>query len=191
MISSAPWGRQGASMTFLTYFLVVAWLPLCVMALVFIIRPSERWPMFGTRGRSALMLLAFIFGIPVVIALIAPASMRVDPDKADSTTTASASHGVLDNPEDYLELSQVKLDKGADGRVLLGGVITSSAEVPLKNPRVECSLSKGAKDAGTVWGVSRRTIPIGGTINLVALDLGRAEGAWNHQVCKITGAQAG
>lgn len=181
-------------MMFLTWVLLLAWLPLSIMALVFVIRPSRRWPLFGTRGRSLLMLVALFFGMPLLGSLVQPASTRAGPDKSSAAATPQVAGGGgqegLDHPEYYLELSGVKLAKGPGGAVLLSATITSAAEVPLKNPTVECYLSKGDKDAGTVKGVTNKTIPGGKSIRLVGLNLGAAKGSWNHNVCKITGAEA-
>jgi hypothetical protein len=117
--------------------------------------------------------------------------MRADSNPASAPVAeAGEGEGVLDHPESHLELSRVRLAKGEGGKVLLSGVATSTAEVALKNATVECHLSKGDKDAGTVSGVVQRKIPVGGTINLVAIELGDAKGVWNHHVCKITGAEA-
>ncbi|KQV55270.1 MULTISPECIES: hypothetical protein [unclassified Caulobacter] len=198
-------------MKFLTYALLILWLPACLTALVFLVRPSRRWPVFGTRPRALLMLVAFVFGVPVVAALIAPESMRAKPGEATAgappatatsptqtsptqtapTQTAAAESGdeVVSHPEYYLELSQAKAVKAKGGRVILGGKITNAAARPIRNPRVECYLSKGKQSAGTVAGSVRKTIPAGGEVAFAAVDLGAAEGAWDHQICKITGAE--
>ncbi len=188
-------------MKFLTNALLILWLPACLTALVFLVRPSRRWPIFGTRPRSLLMLVAFGFGIPVLGALIAPESMRAKPGEASAgapPTTATAptqtvqtkgGDEIASHPEYYLELSEAKAAKAKRGRVLLSGKITNAAARPIRNSRLECYLSKGTRSAGTVAGSVRKTIPAGGELAFASLDLGAAEGIWDHHVCKITGAE--
>ncbi len=201
-------------MTFVVYALLFLWLPACVTALVFLVRPSRRWPVFGTRLRSLLMLIALVFGVPVLLTLIAPDSMRAKPGDenkpapvataaAPASTPAAASSsapkaatsvdGDADaarNPQRYLELSDVKAAKGRGRTVLVSGKIFNGADLTIRNPLLKCYLSVGRESAGTVSGTVRRAIPAGDDIVFHDLDMGDSDGVWTYQVCEIVGAEA-
>lgn len=192
-------------MTFLIYALIFAWPVACLVALVFLFRPSRRWPIFGTRLRAFLMLVALFFGVPIFVAIAAPESMRVKPDEENKpaapvaaspapaskpATAPAAPQAPADHdPKRYLELSGVKTARTTSGTVLVSGDVFNGGEQAARNPRVRCYLSKDRQDAGVVSGVVRKTVPAGEDVSF-SLDMGPTKSAWNHEVCEIVSAQA-
>jgi hypothetical protein len=191
-------------MTFLIYALIFAWPVACLVALIFLFRPSRRWPVFGTRLRSFLMLVALFFGVPIFVAIAAPESMRVKPGEenkpvasaapspapasklaAPAEPQAPADH----DPKRYLELSSVKTARTTSGTVLVSGDVFNGGERAARSARIRCYLSKDRQDAGVVSGVVRETVPAGEDVSF-SLDMGPAKSAWNHEVCEIVSAQA-
>lgn len=196
-------------MTFLTYALLIVWIPACMAAAWFIIRPARSVPPFATRLRAFLMLLAFTFGIPVVAALIAPENMRSKPGEANKPAPVAEApplapetkpappgpaatvdpNDVAQHPKRYLELSGVKTARGDEGAVLLSGKIFNGADLTIRNAKLKCYLSKGSNDAGAVSRALRRTIPAGEEIAFENLNMGVSNGAWDHEVCEIVDAE--
>ncbi len=181
-------------MTFMSYVLLFLWLPASLTALIFFIRPSRRWPIFGTRLRSFLLLISFFFGMPVLGAMVSPAmGVQSGPGSSSAPAASTPAQAAKDDAaldaKRYLELSGAKTARSKKGTVLLSGKVFNGGEQPVTNPSFKCYLSKGGQDAGVVSGVLSKTIPASKEVAFAALDMGKASGAWNHEVCEIASAE--
>jgi hypothetical protein len=179
-------------MSFITDALPAIWLIAGVLALSFVIRPSPGPPIFATRGRALAVLCAV--SAVAVVSLLTPKKSPVRPAAAPPVRTSPLvgdAAAVRARPETYLILESVTAFRKADGSVLLTGAVVNTTAFPIRDTRLSCRMAKGAIGAGTVAATLGDSIPPGGRLIFAAVNLGKADGSWDRQVCVVAGAKAG
>lgn len=175
-----------------TIALPLLWLVASGTAFVFVFKPYPRWPLVATPGRALAVFLASFLGGAVLVGVTRP-KVEAPPPAPSLTREARALPDpaqVRAHPERFVVLDRVTAFRNKAGDVLVTGGATNVSGLSIADPRLSCRMTRGRTKAGTVTGVAPGTIPPGGKMIFVAVNLGQAAGPWDRWTCQISKARA-